>query len=144
VFGVLVGSGRVDDGVRVKLLEKLTQQPRFGDRALDEAQPLVRTQIVAAAGREIVDGQHGIAALEQLIGEGRPDQPRSARHEYLHSAFLIARTVHEKPAPRSFFDGRAMCKRSVQSSRFTGAPARRMPPRPEPAARRSSPAALRY
>ena len=73
--------------------------PRVEDRAPDERQAFVISQVRPAPGREVVERDDGIAALDQPPCEVRPDEPRASRDEDLHVARPSALSAAGQYAP---------------------------------------------
>ncbi len=86
---------------------KLVDALRVRDRVLDEAKPLVLGERVVARGREVVDHEDVVAALEQAVGDVRRDEAGAAgdqdsRHLLILAVsmgFAAGKDMHSNDAP---------------------------------------------
>ncbi len=85
VVRVLVRGRCVDDDVRRAGGERLRDDVLVRDRALDHKQLRVLGQVVAPPGRVVVDDDDVVTALEQDIGDVRPDEARAAGDQNSHT-----------------------------------------------------------
>ena len=84
VVRVLVGRSGMHHHLGSKFGEQAFDQSLIDNAAFDRGQAGMRRQIVAAAGGEIVDRQHGVAAREQQVRDRRADLARTARYQNFH------------------------------------------------------------
>src|SRR6266567_7586035 len=84
---------------------ELGKQPlddRFvSNGVLDKFQIRVRREIVAAAGREVVDTDNLVSPREQHVDHARSDLPRGAGDKYLHIVFPLVVEQKRKARPTS-------------------------------------------
>ena len=90
VVRVLVRGRGVDDDVRRDRPRRPRDDVLVGDRALDYEQLRVRGQVVAPAGRVVVDDDDVVAPLEQAVGKVRPDEARAAGDQNLSCGDLFS------------------------------------------------------
>ena len=67
VVRILVGSGGVDHDIGLEVANQADRQSQRRRSYLDELDRRMRREIVAPAGREIVDRQHLVAARQQQV-----------------------------------------------------------------------------
>src|SRR5438067_6423838 len=92
IFGptvrILVRGCGVNDAFRLEVVEQPIDQRAVDDGALDDGQIRRRTQVVAPAGRIVVDHQYVVAARMQAIGDVRSDESGPTRYQNVSHVHL--------------------------------------------------------
>ena len=63
--------------------------------AFDRLEPVEAGDILAPAGREVVEDPHAVAAARERLGHVRPDEARAPGHEIQLSLVAHARTLRK-------------------------------------------------
>ena len=84
-----------------RVAHHLVERVGIEDGALDERDVEV-AQVVAVAGREVVERDDGLTGSAQAAAEVRADEPRASRHDDAHDRpGYVPVTGHSAPASRS-------------------------------------------
>ena len=82
--------------VGAKIADQPVDDALVDDAVLDELQPRLRLQIIASAGREIINREDFVAAGEQQIDDGRADETRPAGYENFHIGLIPLRPTRNE------------------------------------------------
>jgi hypothetical protein len=79
----------VHHDVGTKVADQPVDDAPVDNAVLDQLQPRLRFQIIAPAGREIINREDFVAAGEQQVDDGRADETRPAGYKYFHIGLIL-------------------------------------------------------